>query len=99
MYFIASETGAGNDAVKQFCRSVTRQFPYIRLYWKKQDGSISSCDVSRGTSGYANSADGATNLVNKMKATFAGYSPSKVVITFDANGGSGSYGPEEVFQG
>ena len=87
MYFIASEASINSD-VKAFCKSSTLKFPYIRLYWKKSDGSVSDCDVSRGTSGYANSASGATNLVNKMKSTFSGYTPAtKVTITFDANGG------------
>lgn len=55
MYFIASEASINSD-VKAFCKSSTLKFPYIRLYWKKSNGSISDCDVSRGTSGYANSA-------------------------------------------
>lgn len=97
-YFNASENN--NSDVKEFCRSPSRHYPYIRLYWKKDDGSVVSKDLSRDAFYSIITQNTAQKFVDAIKETFAGYDPiPRWIVSFSANGGSGSRDAVEVEQG
>ena len=90
-FFGCGKGNADNIAVKKFTEEgAAGSYPFLRLYWKKADGSESSTQASRDTGGWK-SINGKSKFGPFLDSTFAGYTPAqRVTLTYDANGGSGA---------